>query len=97
MPDLERDVERLLRKTFFLDCLVRNAGPYATTLSELSLLEALEIDAETLYEASPQDRLATYLDVPYAAIKHRLPGGTSRRTSRPSTRASKRSRSCSID
>ncbi|MFC6764116.1 hypothetical protein [Natrinema soli] len=73
MPGLERDVERLLRKTFFLDCLVRNAGPYATTLSELSLLEALEIDAEALYEASPQDRLATYLDVPYAAIKHRLP------------------------
>ncbi|SEQ35434.1 hypothetical protein [Natrinema salaciae] len=73
MPDLERDVERLLRKVFFLDCLVRNAGPYGTTLSELSLLEALDIDARTLYDASPQDRLATYLDVPYAAIKHRLP------------------------
>ncbi|MDS0477523.1 hypothetical protein [Natrinema sp. 1APR25-10V2] len=73
MPDLERDVERLLRKSFFLDCLVRNAGPYGTTLSELSLLEALGLDADTLYEASPQDRLAAYLDVPYAAIKHRLP------------------------
>ncbi|WP_408958756.1 hypothetical protein [Natrinema sp. 74] len=73
MPDLERDVERLLRKTFFLDCLVRNAGPYGTTLSELSLLEALGLDADVLYEASPQDRLAAYLDVPYAAIKHRLP------------------------
>lgn len=73
MPDLECDVERLLRKTFFLDCLVRNAGPHATTLSELSLLEALGIDAEALYDASPQDRLAAYLDVPYAAIKHRLP------------------------
>ncbi|SEV95415.1 hypothetical protein [Natrinema salifodinae] len=73
MPDLERDVERLLRKTFFLDCLVRNAGPHGTTLAEYSLLEALELDADALYEASPQDRLATYLDVPYAAIKHRLP------------------------
>ncbi len=73
MPDLERDVERLLRKSFFLDCLVRNAGPYGTNLSELSLLEALGLDADTLYEASPQDRLAAYLDVPYAAIKHRLP------------------------
>ncbi len=73
MPELERDVGRLLRKTFFLDCLVRNAGPYGTTLAEYSLLEALELDADTLYDASPQDRLATYLDVPFAAIEHRLP------------------------
>ncbi|ELY69510.1 hypothetical protein [Natrinema versiforme] len=73
MPDLERDVERLLRKTFFLDCLVRNVGPYGTTLSEGSLLEALDLDAEALYHASLQDRLATYLEVPYAAIEHRLP------------------------
>ncbi|PCR89812.1 hypothetical protein [Natrinema ejinorense] len=73
MPELERDVERLLRKTFFLDCLVRNVGPYGTTLSEYSLLDALELDANALYDATPQDRLATYLDVPYAAIKHRLP------------------------
>ncbi|WP_226006318.1 hypothetical protein [Natrinema salinisoli] len=73
MPELERDVERLLRKTFFLDCLVRNVGPYGTNLSERSLLDALGLDAEALYHASLQDRLATYLDIPYAAIKHRLP------------------------
>ncbi|WP_265111425.1 hypothetical protein [Halosolutus halophilus] len=73
MPELERDVERLLRKAFFLDCLIRNAGPYGTSLSELHLLEALELDASALYEASPQDRLATYLEVPFAAIEHRLP------------------------
>ncbi|MFA9501242.1 hypothetical protein ACERIM_00505 [Natrinema sp. H-ect1] len=73
MPDLEGDVERLLRKTFFLDCLVRNVGPYGTALAERSLLEALELDAERLYDADPRERLAAYLDVPYAAIKHRLP------------------------
>ncbi|MFC4543556.1 hypothetical protein ACFO5R_16640 [Halosolutus amylolyticus] len=73
MPDLERDVERLLRKTFFLDCLIRNAGPYGTSLSELGLLEALDLDATALYEASPQERLATYLEVPFAAIDHRMP------------------------
>jgi len=73
MPELERDVGRLLRKTFFLDCLVRNVGPYGTTLAECSLLEALDIDAASLYDASPQDRLTAYLDVPDAAIKHRLP------------------------
>jgi hypothetical protein len=59
MPDLELDVERLLRKTFFLDCLVRNAGPYGTNLSECSLLDALDLDAEALYNASPQDQYLT--------------------------------------
>ncbi|AGN02640.1 hypothetical protein L593_13505 [Salinarchaeum sp. Harcht-Bsk1] len=73
MPDLERDATRLLRKVFFLDCLVRNAGPYDTELAEASLLDALGVDAETLYAASPADRLAAYLDVPYGAIEQRLP------------------------
>lgn len=73
MPDLEFAVARLLRKVFFLDCLVRNAGPYGTALAELSLLEALELDAGDLYAASPGRRLATYLEVPFAAIEHRLP------------------------
>ncbi|ARS88917.1 hypothetical protein [Natrarchaeobaculum aegyptiacum] len=73
MPDLEFEVTQLLRKTFFLDCLVRNAGPYGTRLAELSLLEALELDAEELYDATPGERLAAYLEVPFAAIEHRLP------------------------
>ncbi|ELZ16498.1 hypothetical protein C477_15740 [Haloterrigena salina JCM 13891] len=73
MPGLERDVDRLLRKAFFFDCLVRNAGPYGTNLAEQSMLEVLGLDAEELYEAGPQRRLATYLEVPDAAIEHRLP------------------------
>jgi hypothetical protein len=73
MPDLESDVERLLRKTFFLDCLVRNAGPYGTTLAELELLDTLELDADALYEAAPDRRLETYLDVPFGAIERRVP------------------------
>ncbi|MDG5819027.1 hypothetical protein [Natronococcus sp. A-GB7] len=73
MPGLERDVERLLRKTFFLDCLARNVGPYGTQLAESSLLDVLELDAERLYDATPATRLATYLDVPYEAVEHRLP------------------------
>ncbi|RKD97282.1 hypothetical protein [Halopiger aswanensis] len=73
MPALESDVERLLRKTFFLDCLVRNAGPYGTALGECSVLDALGLESESLYEASPDERLAAYLEVPYEAIEHRLP------------------------
>ncbi|GAB3664213.1 hypothetical protein [Halopiger thermotolerans] len=73
MPVLESDVERLLRKTFFLDCLVRNAGPYGTALRECGVLDALGLESETLYEAPPDERLAAYLEVPFEAIEHRLP------------------------
>jgi len=73
VPDLQRDRTELLRTVLFLDCLVRNAGPYSTSLAEASLLDALDLDAASLYEASPVERLETYLDVPYAAIEQRLP------------------------
>jgi len=72
-PRLERSAARLLRKTFFLDSIVRNAGPFGTTLAEASILDALGLDDERLYAASPPERLATYLDVPHSAIDHRLP------------------------
>ncbi|MCU4925103.1 hypothetical protein OB905_03755 [Halobacteria archaeon AArc-dxtr1] len=70
---LEESAARLLRKVFFLDCLVRNEGPHDAPLSELSILRALDLDSETLYRAEPQTRLASYLEVPDAAIEHRLP------------------------
>jgi hypothetical protein len=73
MPELERDATRVLRRVFFLDCLVRNAGPYGTTLAESSLLDALELDADRLYDATLAERLRTYLDVPHAAVERRLP------------------------
>ena len=73
VPDLERSVARLLQKTFFLDSLVRNAGPYGTSLSELGLVDALGLDIESLYNAAPDARLARYLDIPFDALEHRLP------------------------
>jgi hypothetical protein len=72
-PDLERDVTRTLRKTFLLDCLVRNAGPYGTNLAESSLLDALGLDAGRLYDLDPPARLAAYGGVPYDAVERRLP------------------------
>ena len=73
MPTFERDVERLLRTCLFLDCLVRNVGPHRSKLAELGLLEFLEFDPQSLYFASAQSRLDTYLDVPFDAISHRIP------------------------
>jgi len=73
LPELEIDAARLLQKVFFLDCLVRNSGPYGTTLAEASLLDALGIDATDLYKSEPAQRLASYLDIGYSAIEQRLP------------------------
>ena len=70
---LETAATDLLRAVFLFDCLVRNAGPYGTTLAESSLLDVLELDAKALYEASPAERLATYLELPHGAIEQRLP------------------------
>ncbi|ELY87789.1 hypothetical protein C483_17868 [Natrialba hulunbeirensis JCM 10989] len=74
-PALESAVTELLRQTFFLDCLVRNAGPYGTALAEEAVLDEERVDIEParLYEATPQERLAAYLDVPFEAIESQLP------------------------
>lgn len=62
-PTLERDVAGLLQHVFFLDCLVRNAGPYGVDLSELALLDELAIDPDRLYGRSAAERFAEYLHV----------------------------------
>ena len=70
---LERSVERLLRTVFFLDCLVRPTRQDERPLAEASILDALELDPQPLRSASPVERLATALEIPYAALEHRLP------------------------
>ena len=57
-------------------CSDDTSGPLSSGDDDVSgtqTLETLDLDADTPYDASPQDRFAAYLDVPYAAIKHRLP------------------------
>lgn len=59
---LERDVAGLLQHVFFLDCLVRNAGPYGVDLRELDLLDELAIDMDDLYHRPSEERFARYLE-----------------------------------
>ncbi|WP_132059599.1 CHAT domain-containing protein [Halorussus amylolyticus] len=73
LPGFQHEVADLLRRVFFLDCLVRNAGEYSWDLAELDLLDELDIDAEATYESSPAEQLATYLDVAYERIDDDLP------------------------
>ena len=71
---LERTVERTLKRTFLLDCLVRSAGPRATPLHErLALEPSLELDLEDLYGRPGAERLRAYMEVPHATVAEHLP------------------------
>jgi hypothetical protein len=70
----ERTVERVLKRTFFLDCLTRTEGGYGAELHERTQVEsAVDIDFERLYDASLSEQIAAYLAVPFEAIEPHLP------------------------
>ncbi|WP_158056213.1 CHAT domain-containing protein [Halorussus halophilus] len=73
LPQFQHEVVDMLRRVFFLDCLVRNEGYYSWDLAEMELLDTVGIDAERAYDATPAERLTTYLDAPYERIDDELP------------------------
>ncbi|WP_135828704.1 hypothetical protein [Halorussus halobius] len=73
LPGFQHEVADVLRRVFFLDCLVRNGGAYSWELAELSLLDEVGLDAESVYDSEPAEQLATYLDAPYGRIDDELP------------------------
>jgi len=73
LPGLQAETATLLRHVFFLDCLVRNAGPHGTDLAEADVLDGLPLEPARAYEAAPDRRLATYLGVPTEAVDPHVP------------------------
>jgi hypothetical protein len=70
----ERTVERVLKQVFFMDCLTRTEGGYGADLHERTAVEnAVDIDFEALYAATPGDRVAAYLGIPYEEVEAHLP------------------------
>lgn len=70
----EATVERCLKRTFFLDCLVRTANQRDVMLYERARLDdTLEIDLAALQGRPAADRLAAYQDVPYDEIEPYVP------------------------
>src|SRR6056297_504641 len=72
-PSFQHEVADVLRRVFFLDCLVRNAGPHRWDLAEQPLLDEVGIDADETYAASPAEQLVTYLLAPFDRIDDELP------------------------
>jgi hypothetical protein len=73
LPSYQSEVATMLRRVFFLDCLVRNAGPHSWDLAELSLLDELDIDPEATYEATPGQQFVEYDLLDFERIDEKLP------------------------
>ncbi len=73
LPSYQHEVADMLRRVFFMDCLVRNEGPYRWELAELSLLDKIGIDTRATYEATPAEQLVTYDLVEFDRIDDGLP------------------------
>ncbi|WEL29354.1 Uncharacterized protein HBNXHx_1238 [Haloferax volcanii] len=70
----EEAVARALKRTFFLDCVVRTEGIYDVPLHERQTVESrTDIDAEGLYDAPLDERLAAYFELPYDQIADLVP------------------------
>ncbi|WP_049921410.1 hypothetical protein [Halopiger djelfimassiliensis] len=68
------DIARLLKRFFFLDCLVRNEGFFQYDLLELSVLEdELPFALGSMYETPLPARLERYLEIPYEVIDSHAP------------------------
>ncbi|GAB3414783.1 hypothetical protein GCM10027435_10140 [Haloparvum alkalitolerans] len=73
-PDFEARCSRVLRRTFYLDCLVRTEGFYPVELYELDRLDdVLDLEYARLYDLPLSERLDAYLDVPFEDLEPLLP------------------------
>ncbi|MEM4781995.1 MAG: hypothetical protein QXG03_10615, partial [Halalkalicoccus sp.] len=70
----EREVERVLKQSFFLDCVTRTEGLYPIDLHERREIERhVDLDFAALYEDSIAARLEAYLSVPYTVVESHVP------------------------
>lgn len=69
----EERLAGLLRRTFWLDCLVRTAGPYDANTREAALLDELDVDADALYDAGIGERLLAYREADIESVADDLP------------------------
>ncbi|MFB6211252.1 MAG: hypothetical protein ABEI76_06920 [Halobacteriales archaeon] len=70
---IEGEIERILKQTFFLDCVTRTEGLYPVELHERHAIEpAVELDFAKLYDQPIDTRLERYLDVPFERLSDHL-------------------------
>jgi hypothetical protein len=72
--EFERDVERVLKHIFFLDCITRTEGMYQVDLHERQAIEPhINLDFATLYNQPLTERTETYLTIPFSHLEDHIP------------------------
>lgn len=71
--DFPSKVAELLYRVFYMDCLLREAGPNAIGIREYELIDDTIIDPLCVYKSSMADRLPEYLSYPFDEIEDFLP------------------------
>ncbi|MFB6309122.1 MAG: hypothetical protein ABEH35_07315 [Haloarculaceae archaeon] len=71
LPTFQHEVARLLRRLFFLDCLVRRDDSGGSAREQWP--DGLDLDPEAVRSFSPGGRLERYLDVPASVLDGHLP------------------------
>ena len=81
---VEERIDRLLRQSFLLDCIVRTEGLYQIELEARSALEeTLPFDLGSMYDAPLPERVVAYDDVPYQLVERHVPQSPIRSTVTP--------------
>ncbi|MFC6973414.1 hypothetical protein ACFQL1_00080 [Halomicroarcula sp. GCM10025709] len=70
LPAFQQEAATLLRRVFYLDCLVRRVDPDRTGAD---LLAEIGLDPAAAQDRSPAGRLERYLDVPTDSVRRALP------------------------
>jgi len=82
LPELQTEVADLLRRVFYLDCLVRRVDPDE---SDQGLRSALSFDPEAVRSLTPAGRLERYVEAPADVVRAALPDWHLSTYARPST------------
>ncbi len=69
----EAEVERVLKQTFFMDCLAREEITTETTVEQNRVADRLPIDVKRAGELPPAERLERYLEPDFETIAEYVP------------------------
>ncbi|TYL36560.1 hypothetical protein CV102_22260 [Natronococcus pandeyae] len=70
----EETLERVLKRVFFLDCVVRTEGMHPVDLYERQKVEeGIDHDLTSLYSCPPAERIEAYFDVPFSVLEPQMP------------------------
>lgn len=68
------EVSRVLRQTFFLDCITRTEGAVKVEMKERNEVESkIDLDFASLYDRPLGEQLEEYLEIPFETLEPHMP------------------------